>query len=89
MKVSYENYINLSGVTREEAEALLKLLPRTKLFKDLVSELKDGLAPRYEYKVPCSECRNHYILVFREKLTPARLKEESGGVCASCSDDFK
>ena len=88
MKIVYENYVRLGGLGREEAEALLKLLPKNDSFKSLIADLEYGLAPRYVYRVQCTECRNSFLMESLTKLPPSQTKK-SYGICASCSDDFK
>lgn len=89
MKIIYTPRIRLqSSLSREEAEDLLKLLTWDgKKFENLISDLEYLLAPRYEYTVKCSECRNKFTVASRVEPSKEELKQK--GICADCMDDYK
>jgi predicted SprT family Zn-dependent metalloprotease len=86
MKVVRKDWINVQ-VKREVAESLLKAIANSPALKEIKKQIKEELSPSYEYQVRCGDCPRVFTVTRKTKLSDKEPIE--GGLCVSCSDDYK
>ena len=90
MKIKHKDIVGLY-MDRKTAKKVLELLnqhyPESSVLKEPRKELKQLLAPSYEYEIKCRDCARTYTIESKKKLTDEEVSR--GGICVVCSDDYK
>jgi len=75
------------SLSKKNAKLLISLLKDWPEFAELKKDIEIEFSTEYRYEVKCSDCNHKFTVLSKEKLTQEIL--DRGGICASCSDDYK